>query len=68
MSKTIKLEDSVYYRLEGFRGKRETFSQAVDRLLEMLSKVGELRDVLEGAVAFEKGRQARLEKLVPKEG
>jgi predicted CopG family antitoxin len=67
MSKTIKLEDSVYLRLEGFRGKRETFSQAVDRLLKMLSKVGELRDVLEGAVAFEKGRQERLEKLVPKE-
>ena len=31
MSKTIKLEDQVYNRLEELRGKRETFSQAVER-------------------------------------
>lgn len=52
MSKTIKLEDSVYTRLENFRGKRETFSQAVDLLLTIRDKVGMLRDVLEGSIKF----------------
>ena len=33
MSKTIKLENSIYHRLEEVRKKRETFSEAVDRLL-----------------------------------
>ncbi len=52
--KNIALEIEVYTRLEGFRGKRETFSEAVDRLLTMLEKVGELRDVLEGQIAFKR--------------
>jgi len=33
MSKTIKLEDQVYYRLDRLRGKRETFSDVVAKLL-----------------------------------
>ena len=33
MSKTIKLDDKVYDDLEDFREKRETFSDAVRRLL-----------------------------------
>ncbi|MBA7686612.1 hypothetical protein ES703_95062 [subsurface metagenome] len=42
MSKTIKLEDQVYNRLEELRGKRETFSQCVARLLEISRKVASL--------------------------
>lgn len=48
MSHTIKLEDQVYNKLEKFRGKRETFSQAVERLLRAGEKVNELTDILGG--------------------
>jgi len=33
MSKTIKLENQVYYQLDQLRGKRETFSDVVAKLL-----------------------------------
>jgi len=33
MSKTIKLEDKVYNELDRLRGKRETFSDVVAKLL-----------------------------------
>lgn len=33
MARNIQLQDDVYARLEAFREKRETFSEAVDRLL-----------------------------------
>ena len=42
MSKTIKLEDQVYDRLEQLREKRETFSQVVARLLYLIYKVQDL--------------------------
>lgn len=67
MSKTIKLEDAVYARLEGFRGKRETFSESVDRLLTMLEKVGELRDVLEGQIAYRNRQKEKLEQQASSE-
>lgn len=46
MSKTIKLEDQVYYRLEELRAKRETFSQAVARVLRVVSKVEDVTTIL----------------------
>ena len=33
MSKTIKLENQVYFQLDRLRGKRETFSDIVAKLL-----------------------------------
>ena len=48
MSHTIKLEDRVYHKLEEFRGKKETFSRAVERLLGAVDKVNELIDILVG--------------------
>ncbi|MBA7586219.1 hypothetical protein ES708_28215 [subsurface metagenome] len=33
MSKPIKLQDKVYYQLDELRGKRETFSDVVAKLL-----------------------------------
>lgn len=35
MPKTVRLEGDVYTRLEIFRSKRETFSEAVARLLDI---------------------------------
>ncbi|MBA7648708.1 hypothetical protein ES703_56496 [subsurface metagenome] len=48
MSHTIKLEDRVYEKLQKFQGKRETYSQAVERLLAAKEKVNELIDILVG--------------------
>ena len=52
MSKTVKLEDKTYQALEKFRGKRETFSGAVDRLITIKDGVGVMVDVLEGNQKF----------------
>ena len=60
--KTIKLEEPVYHRLDQFRGKRETFSQAVERLLTLLDRVGELRSVLEGQIEYAEFKRKQLEK------
>jgi len=61
-AKTIKLEEPVYNRLDQFRGKRETFSQAVERLLTLLDRVGELRSVLEGQIEYAEFKRKQLEK------
>jgi predicted CopG family antitoxin len=44
--RNIQLQYPVYERLEIFRGKRESFSEAVARLLTMVEKVGALRNML----------------------
>jgi len=61
MSKTIKLEDETYNKLEGFRDKRETFSGVVARLLEIHEMIGQLEDVIEGGIKFREGQHERLE-------
>ena len=52
MSKSIKVSEDVYTRLQLFQGKRETFSEAIGRLLVLMEKMGELTDILEGSVKF----------------
>jgi len=42
MSKAIKLDDHVYQELDQLRGKGETFSQVVERLLKIRMKTSEL--------------------------
>lgn len=59
MSKSVKLELSVYDRLEKFRGKKETFSAAVDRLLTLMEKMGELRNVIEGGINLRKQQERK---------
>lgn len=61
MSRTIKLEDSVYNTLTGLMGPKETYSQVVERILTLFDKMGELRNVLEGAARY---RQEQKEILV----
>ena len=62
MNHSIKLEDHVYKRLQQFQDKRETYSQAIYRLLTLLDKVGELRNILEGQIKFAEWQKAQLEK------
>ncbi len=47
MSKTIRVDNQVYDRLEQFRDKRETYSQAVERLLEFEARINDLENRLE---------------------
>ena len=61
-AKTIKLEQNVYDRLDRFQGKHETKSQAVERLLTLLDRVGELRAVLEGQIEYAEFQKKQLEK------
>jgi len=42
MSKTVKLEDSVHRDLEDLRLKKETFSEAVERLITFYRDVHKL--------------------------
>jgi predicted CopG family antitoxin len=42
MSKTVKLEDQVHRDLEDLRVKRETFSEAVARLIHLYREVTKL--------------------------
>ncbi|GAI39869.1 unnamed protein product [marine sediment metagenome] len=46
MSKAIKLQNGTYYRLEEVREKRETFSQAIDRLLDLHTMMGDVSKTL----------------------
>lgn len=62
MSKTVKLEDQVYTRLDDFRDKHETFSEAVERLLRARDDMCRLVDVLEGQIRFKEWQREQLEK------
>ena len=46
MTKLIRLTEEVYNELEEFRGKRETFSQAVERLLSIIRPIKEASGIL----------------------
>jgi len=45
MQKTIKVEDRVYQQLDQLRGKRETFSDVVARLLTTKEGVDTLLEI-----------------------
>lgn len=60
--KMISLSEATYNRLDRFRGKRESFDQAVERLLTLLDRVGELRTVLEGQIEYAEFKRKQLEK------
>jgi len=47
--KTVKLEEDIYNDLDRVRGKRETFSQAVARILNVYKTVQGIRDTIEPA-------------------
>jgi len=62
MSKTIRVEDEVYERLEVIREKRETFSEAVGRLCTMHSGLGDLTNIMQGQKAYREFQLAKLKK------
>lgn len=46
MSKTIRLEDDVYFALDDIRDKRETFSAVVARLMRVYVTIKDVSDTL----------------------
>jgi len=63
MSQTVRLEAPVYDRLEQFRGKKETFSQAVNRLLDIRDGVATLTSTIEGMQAYAEYRAKKLQAI-----
>ena len=59
MSKSIKLGDKVYYELEQVREKRETFSQAVEKLLDLRRTLLEMEPILGGQKAYQEWKDAK---------
>lgn len=58
MSKSIKLENKVYYKLEEVREKRETFSQAVEKLLDFKRALLAAVDLADGQKAYQEFKDA----------
>jgi len=46
MSHSIKVTDGVYIALEAIREKRETFSEAVERLIKVYATIKDVSDTL----------------------
>jgi len=46
MAKTIKLEEQTYHGLDNLRGKGETFSQVVGRLLKVAGVIYDVKEIL----------------------
>lgn len=63
MSRTIKVDNQVYEQLEQLRRKRETFSQAVDRLLKVYETLSQAVGIMEGQVSFIDWQREQLEKM-----
>jgi len=59
MSKTIRLEDQIYTELDEVRDKRETFSQAVERLIDIYRGLRGLEPILRGDKAYHEFMDAR---------
>ena len=46
MGKTIRLTDGAYIALDAIRGKRETFSEAVERIIKVYVTIKGVSDTL----------------------
>ena len=46
MSKTVRLTDEVYIALDAVREKRETFSEAVERIIRVYATIKDVSDTL----------------------
>ena len=57
MSKTIKLEDQVYHQLDDLRGKRDSFSDVVAKLLTTKAGVDTMVEIWEIPLPSELRRQ-----------
>ena len=59
-SKSIRISNEVYEKLDAIRAKRETFSEVVGRLITIHDGLGTLTTVIQGQKEY---REFQLEKL-----
>ena len=64
MSKAIKVEAQVYTELDQLRGKGETFSQVIERLLVARLKMFELINRIEDLLKYQEWKQQQLQKAL----
>ena len=62
MSKTIKVEEEVYNRLDEIRDWKETYSQVIEKLLAARERFCQLIDIIEADVKFRNWQREQLEK------
>ena len=62
MSKTIKVEDEVYNRLDEIRDFKETYSQVVEKLLAARERFCQTIDILESDVKYRNWQREQREK------
>lgn len=46
MSKTIRVSDEVYYRIQALQAPRETVGQVIDRCLSTVEAIKGVKDIL----------------------
>lgn len=59
MSRQIRVEESVYERLAELRGRDETFSDVIGRLVGSRETICNLINVLEGVIRYREWQHAR---------
>jgi len=60
MSKTVRVSDNVFLRLQRLQGPRETYSQIIDRCIIAVEIIR--------TVPLEQGRELRSSKVLTREG
>ncbi len=68
MLRTVKIESSVYDRLNAFRCKDETRSQAVDRLLSVWEGLHQVSGMMSGAAEFARWKAEQQKGTAPEVG
>jgi hypothetical protein len=68
MSHSIKLQDETHTTLDQLRGKGETYSQAVDRLLDLWRIIRGVEPVLRGSYVYHEWKQRRAQEAAAVDG
>lgn len=62
MHHSIKLEDEIYKKLDNFRGKKETYSQAVERLLNIEGQLDKIIVIIEDQIKHTNWQREQIHK------
>lgn len=62
MSKTIKVEDRVYDRLDEIRDFKETYSQVIEKLLAARESFCQVIEIIEADVKYRNWQREQLER------
>lgn len=65
MSKSIKVSEENYHKIQALLRPRETYSDVITRLISTFEAAGELLIVIEGGLRYQESRRAKLEETAP---